>query len=47
MRPAAAFTPQQTAFSGLRMDFIVKHSVFHTQTGLARLKNSNAGFRVV
>ena len=39
--------PQQAASGGLGLDLIVKHSVFHTQTGFARLKNSVAVFPVV
>jgi len=29
------------------LDFIVKYSVFHTQAGFARLKNSSVVFRVI
>jgi hypothetical protein len=39
--------PQQAAFGDRGLDLIIKHSVFHTQTGFARLKNSVAVFRVV
>ena len=43
----ALFVVFSLANGGLGLDFIVKHSVFHTQTGFARLKNSNDVFLAV